>query len=622
MAANDPSNAAAGPDEARHTDGAPPTDGQQESADAKTTLPDAPASIAGKSTDKPRRSRKVAPRKGIRVLRQMRRASQVFFFALFVFLLVHTAFRGSFSAAADSPVRLPWPVEGFLLFDPLAALVTLLSAHTVYRGMLWSLVVVALTLIFGRAFCGWICPLGSLNHFLGWIAPSKRGRGTARVETNRTHPLRQSIKYYLLYGVLGAALAGSAIGGVFDPICLSVRSIGLVVLPATSYVTGKALGAATDTNVAFLQKTSDAVQDVLTTHVWQAKQSYYAGAWFIALLFVAALVMNRFVPRFWCRVLCPLGALLGVTSRFALFGIQKKHENCTDCNFCLAHCQGADSPQGGAAWRQDECHVCLNCESVCPDDVIHFRFLPNRKGTTPGPNTQRRTALATVAAGAAFVPASRISDSLDVNYDPRNIRPPGAVDEREFLARCIRCGECMKVCPNNALQPAVTQAGVEGLWTPVLVPRIGYCEQSCVLCSQVCPTGAIRKITEKDRLGVGKRPVKLGTAFYDHGRCLPWAMQTPCIVCEEFCPTSPKAIWVEEVEVPVRDATPGPDGAPPAMRTVKLQRPHVDPSLCIGCGACEKVCPVQDQPAIRVSNVGESRSRTNVILLEKSKYRS
>lgn len=622
MGANDPSNAAAGPDEARLPDEAPPADGEQASADAKTTLPDAPASIAATSAPKPRRSRKIAPRKSIRVLRQVRRASQILFFALFIFLLVQTAFRGSFSAAADSPVRLPWPVEGFLLFDPLAALITLLSAHTVYRGMLWSLVVVALTLIFGRVFCGWICPLGSLNHFLGWIAPSKRGRGTARIESNRTHPLRQSIKYYLLYGVLGAALAGSAIGGVFDPICLSVRSIGLVVLPASSYVTGKALGTATDTNVAFLQKTSDAVQDVLTTHVWQAKQSHYAGAWFIALLFVAALVMNRFVPRFWCRVLCPLGALLGVTSRFALFGIQKNHDNCTNCNLCLLHCQGADSPQGGAAWRQDECHVCLNCESICPDDVIHFRFLPDRKGTTPGPNTQRRTALATVAAGAAFVPASRIGDTLDVNYNPRNIRPPGAVDEREFLARCIRCGECMKVCPNNALQPAVTQAGVEGLWTPVLVPRIGYCEQSCVLCSQVCPTGAIRKITEKDRLGVGKRPVKLGTAFYDHGRCLPWAMQTPCIVCEEFCPTSPKAIWVEEVEVPVRDASPGADGAPPAMRTVKLQRPHVDPSLCIGCGACEKVCPVQDQPAIRVSNVGESRSRTNVILLEKSKYRS
>jgi ferredoxin len=110
------------------------------------------------------------------------------------------------------------------------------------------------------------------------------------------------------------------------------------------------------------------------------------------------------------------------------------------------------------------------------------------------------------------------------------------------------------------------EAGIEGLWTPILIARIGYCEHSCVLCGQVCPTGAIQKITEKEKLGQGVPPVKIGTAFYDHGRCLPWSMQTPCIVCEEFCPTSPKAIWVEEVDAEVRDEKPGPNGAQPPMK--------------------------------------------------------
>lgn len=555
----------------------------------------------------------------VRALRWARRASQVAFFVLFMELLFRTAFRGTFAAQADAPVRLPLPVEGFLLADPFVAVLTALSTHTVYRGLLWSLALVLLTLVFGRAFCGWICPFGALHHFFGWLLPSSRGRGAARVLANRTRPW-QRVKYYLLYALLVAAMFGSAVGGAFDPICISVRSIGLGVLPAAQYVTGRALSSAHTVPSHAVQSAADSAEDALAHTVWQAHQSYFHQAWLIVVLFVAALVMNRFVPRFWCRVLCPLGALLGVMSRFALFGMKKDHAKCTDCNLCLVHCQGADSPQGGVRWRQDECHMCLNCESACPEDVIKFGFLPARGGTIAKPDTERRTALAAAGAGALFLPAARVADALDVNYHSRVIRPPGAVEERDFFERCIRCAECMKVCPNDALHPALFEAGVEGLWTPILIPRIGYCEFSCVLCGQVCPTGAIQKITEREKMGLGVAPVKLGTAFYDHGRCLPWAMQTPCIVCEEFCPTSPKAIWVEEVEAPVRDPKPGPNGEPPPMKTVKLQRPHVDPALCVGCGACEKVCPVQDQPAVYVTSVGETRSKTNVILLENTAY--
>ena len=337
-------------------------------------------------------------------------------------------------------------------------------------------------------------------------------------------------------------------------------------------------------------------------------------------MLVAVLFMNRFIPRFWCRVLCPLGALLGVFSRFALFGMEKDHEKCTDCDLCVVHCQGADSPEGGVKWRQDECHMCFNCEAACPEDVIKFRFLPGLRSRSGAPDTGRRTAIATAAAGAIAIPLARAADALEANYNEKLIRPPGAVEEHDFLERCIRCAECMKVCPNNALHPAFFEAGIEGLWTPILIPRIGYCEHSCVLCGDVCPTGAIQKITEEQKMGIDEPPIRIGTAFYDQGRCLPWSMATPCIVCEEFCPTSPKSIWVEEVEVAKREDKPGPDGKAPAMTTVKVQQPHVDPNLCIGCGACEKVCPVQDEPAVYVTNVGETRSKTNVILLENTNY--
>lgn len=555
----------------------------------------------------------------IRALVWARRLVQAGCLGLFVYLLLRTGFGGAFRGDVER-VRVGLPVEGFLLADPYVAAMTLLSTRTVYRGLLWSIGILALTVVFGRVFCGWICPFGTIHHLTAWLFPSRYGKGNRRVEANKTHPVRQRVKYYLLYATLAAALAGSAIGGLLDPICISVRAIGLAAVPAAHYVTRAAGQAAAESGSAALAGAGDAAQSAVSSALLQHRPFYYHHAWLIGVLLVAVVFMNRVIPRFWCRVLCPLGAFLGTFARFSLFGMEKDHAKCTDCNLCLVHCQGADSPQGGVKHRQDECHMCLNCEAACPEDVIKFRFLPGRRSSVTVPDIGRRTAIASAAAGAALIPAARVADVIDTNYSPLVIRPPGAVEEKEFLERCIRCAECMKVCPNNALHPAFFEAGVEGLWTPILIPRIGYCEPSCVLCGDVCPTGAIQKITEEQKLGIGQKPISIGTAAYDQGRCLPWAMATPCVVCEEFCPTSPKAIWVEEVTVEKREPVPGPDGKPPGRVHLTVQRPHVDPSLCIGCGACEKVCPVQDKPAVYVTNIGETRSKTNVILLESEDY--
>jgi ferredoxin len=166
---------------------------------------------------------------------------------------------------------------------------------------------------------------------------------------------------------------------------------------------------------------------------------------------------------------------------------------------------------------------------------------------------------------------------------PRLIRPPGA-QENNLLAKCIRCGECSRACPTSAIQPAIAEAGLEGLWTPVLIPRIGYCDYSCSACGQVCPVQAIPPLSLLE-----KRQHVIGKAYIDRNRCIPWADEQPCGVCEEMCPVPDKAIELEELEV--RDAEGG---------LLTVQRPHVVRERCIGCGICEYQCPLSGPAAIRV----------------------
>ena len=552
-----------------------------------------------------------------------RRISQVVCLAAFVFLLLRSEFAGSFRGLSG-PVRLPWPVSAFLEADPLAAVSTALSTHALYRTMWWSLLILVPTFFLGRFFCGWMCPLGTLHHFFSSLRSEKK-RGMALLESNR-YKKWQSAKYYVLATVLVSALFGSVLSGLLDPIPLTVRSLGLSVLPGLNYASGAVLDAWYQVPSRPVRLGADIAQVLLQGTVVAFRQPHFRQAFFLGAIFIGLLALNLRVTRFWCRAVCPLGALLGLASRWSLVHLRKDPGQCDSCNRCLLHCQGGDDPIPGPRWRKAECHLCFNCVSDCPTSAVAFSVGPARFAATTveGPEAGRRKLLVSAAAGVALVPLLRSTTGLAVESDSRLIRPPGALDERHFLERCIRCGECMKVCPNNALHPTFMEAGLEAIWTPVLVPRIGYCEPGCVLCGQVCPTGAIWEFTEAEKLGpppaspgqapappppatarTGARgPIKIGTAFYDLGRCLPWAMATDCIVCEEWCPTSPKAIFLLDAEVVDAD-----------MRTKSVRRPQIDPARCTGCGACEYACPVKDRPAVYVTSVGESRSRTNQFIL-------
>ncbi len=539
---------------------------------------------------------------------RLRLYSQIAFFFLFVFLLVRTEFRGSLTASGTD-IRLPYPVALFFQLDPLVALSNALASRALYRGLLWSLVIMVPTFFLGRFFCGWICPLGSLHHFFGSLK-SERKRGKQLLASNR-YKRWQNTKYYVLIAVLVAALLGTGIVGWLDPFSLLVRSLGLSILPGTNYAIQAALRVLERSPFAAVQAIGGGLHLILGFAILNFKQPYFRQGVWLGLLFLFILALNFRVTRFWCRAICPLGALLGLVSRWSILGLVKNPEHCNDCNRCLLRCQGGADPIGGVPWHQSECHLCLNCVDECPEKGLEFKLFPADE--IAGTNLQRRKVLTGLASGVALVPILRSTPGFAAERNERLLRPPGAVDEEFFLSRCIRCGECMKVCPNNALQPALGEAGLEGLWTPILVPRAGYCETSCVLCSQVCPTGAIWEFTPKEKgwavdVGASTKPIRLGTAFYDRGRCLPWAMATDCIVCEEWCPTSPKAIYFRPAEV--FDAT---------GNTKQVKQPYVDPSHCVGCGACEHACPVQDRPAVYVTSVGESRSRSNQILLNRKK---
>ena len=540
-----------------------------------------------------------------RWLARARVVSQALFALAFLVLLLKTEVP-PLGLGSGTDLRLPYPTSIFLEADPLVGLSTTLSTGSLHQGLLWGVAVLLLTLLVGRAFCGWICPLGTAQHLLSWWARGWKKKGQ-QVRSNRYRPSMR-LKFYLLAGLLAASFFTTVQIGLLDPICLTLRSLGLSIIPAIDEAIRLGLQGLQRSDLAALQHLGDAGQ-TLRGHVLPMHATRIEGAWLLGLLFLALLFVGLKLTRFWCRYVCPLGALLGPCSRFSLFGLQKDEEKCTHCNQCLLTCQGACEPIAGSEWRAAECHLCFNCEASCPEDALHFRFLPGLSGTRRDADLTRRAVLGSILGGAAALPLLRSSAGFagrrGRGASPELIRPPGALAEEEFLARCLKCGACMKVCPTNGLHPTLMQAGLEGLWTPVLVPRIGYCEPSCTLCGQVCPTGAIHELSVKRKTGQdGARPLKIGTAFYDRGRCLPWAMDTPCIVCEEWCPVSPKAIWLEPATARRKDGS-----------TIQLQRPHVDPARCTGCGACEYACPVSDRPAIRVSSIGESRHPHSRLLL-------
>ncbi len=526
------------------------------------------------------------------IVRRARRLSQAVFLLAFLALVFHARYSTLTMDLAAGRVEAPSSAGGFLYFDPFAALGLLVSTRSIPAPFLWAIVLSAATILLGRFFCGWICPFGTLHHILGRLAPLRPlRRASVRAAGRRA----QALKYGLLAAILAAAALTALQPAAFDPLSILARALAVSVFPAVHLAAVRVLSAAMDSGASILAEPASAAYRLLERRELVGEAVPFRTALSTGVLLSALLLANLAWPRAWCRFLCPLGALLGLLARLSPLRLLKDGSRCVPCARCAILCPGGASPDGEAAWRGTECVLCLNCAAACPEDALGFGFREDAEAAR-APDLTRRALVTGLAGGLLSAPFLRSSRSRAGRS--RLIRPPGALPEPLFLAACLRCGACTRICPKAAIHPSLLEAGIEGIWTPRIIPRVGYCVYSCTLCGQVCPSGAIRPLTIEEKKGSDRvRPVKLGTAVVDRGRCIPWDSGLSCLACEEVCPVSPKAITVDV----------GPGLGPRAVGGA-VGRPRVDSFWCIGCGRCENICPVDGEAAIRVFPLGESRA--------------
>lgn len=627
------------------------------------------------------------------------------------------------------------PSTLFMETSALIGITTSIAARTLTVSIVYIFVMLILAFIFGRAFCGWACPFGTMHHAVSWFKQRFRAKKFPQ------EPFRkwQRLKYVFLVIILFSSLFGITLTGFLDPFAVLPRSMTLFGFPAARSLVeagrtrqapaaqqqtpvqpvapqqnetentpnpnennseNSSENSQADTQNTPQQEESNSSQDSSSFSNAPDRRSYRRGAteqeessgdspygnapdrrsirnstesnqgqsthspaetenatsannapdrrtmrreaqqnpqnnsrataagtsfretlknlgekiffvkekryydYFVVngLFILILLGLNFFRTRFWCRYMCGLGALYGIVGKYALLKM-KQNENCTNCKACSRFCQGACNPDIKDDFKTAECIYCFNCLNFCKFNALEIQFgfeIPKEKEPKQI-DIQKRSLVKGLGAGIASLFLFK-TNFHSKRQNPALIRPPGALAEPDFLSRCIKCGNCMRICPNNFLQPTLFEAGLEGMETPIGVAKRGFCSPTCTLCSHACPTGAIRHLTEEDRGydANGFPKMKIGTAHVNQHRCITYIYQRKCLVCEEHCPTSPKAIWKHDIKVKTSEG-----------KYVTVGQPMVTPERCIGCGVCEYVCPVPDEPGIRITNVGEKRNRAN-----------
>ncbi|MFO7963847.1 MAG: 4Fe-4S binding protein [Desulfobacterales bacterium] len=428
--------------------------------------------------------------------------------------------------------------------------------------------IIMLTLGFGRVYCSFLCPLGVLQDI---IAFGRKKRAHRKYAYKRPHP---ALHYGILAGVLTLFLSGSVTGVILtDPYSNFGRIMTHIIRPAAVWLNNTLVYALSTFDVYALFP------------IDPVKTGFFPVVFSLAVL---ALVfwMSFFHGRLFCNTICPVGAFLGLLSRFSLFKIGFDDENCITCRACERVCKAGCINLDAKEVDFSRCVSCYNCFSACPGSGIGYRWrvVSSEPAALKDPE-KRKFILTATAFWCASNTTSGIAQQPIESYRkstvpvPRQpgITPPGSFSLANYTRKCTACQLCVAACPTQVLQPAFLEYGLSGIMQPRMDYGKNYCNFDCVACSTVCPTGAI--VPQKLD---AKKTVQLGTATFIQKNCIVYTQKTDCGACAEHCPT--KAVRM------VLDTN------------TNKSAPRIDEAICVGCGACEFACPTKPYKAIYVKS--------------------
>ncbi len=413
------------------------------------------------------------------------------------------------------------------------------------RWEITILLFAGMTLLAGRFYCSLLCPLGLFQeavHGIGKHRMAGYRRGT-------------SLRYWILAATVISMAAGTlGLLHLLDPFANFGRGITQILRPTIVAVNNllASIPLPGDTS-RFLHHLPSAPLDPPVAAA--------AGLFLVAL---TAWSVLRGRP--YCDGLCPVGTFLGLFSSHSVLKIRFDESSCSNCGRCEVACPTACLSALERKIDHDRCVLCLSCIEACPGSALRLGVLPGKEGL------QRRTFIKAAAGlgtalGLAFIRrnAKPLGASGTAEATDPPISPPGSRSHENFSRKCIACSACVKACPAGIIRPALMAWGASGLFQPRLDYDFGYCQFECNSCTTVCPTGAIEPLSLK-----AKQRVQIGRAQFHRNACIVVKNGTACGACAEHCPTQAAHM------VPYRDG---------------LTIPKVDPSVCIGCGACHFACP-------------------------------